>query len=172
MALLDNALTVDVGNATAWAHWRGTWTPETECFLAPKGLDLSSYLAAMECQFNLLLTLTKRWKGGLRKVYIEGVELWASSLKSLTAARRGDLFKLSYLVGVYAGACANRQVDFEIIDAADWKGQMKDEAVAERIRRINGEEYANAHIRSAVGMGFSFDKEIWELRNVRQKTLE
>lgn len=88
-------------------------------------------------------------------VVIEFPELWASSEKSFTAAARGDLFKLTYLVGEIGrevwGITFRPPV---LVTAGQWKAQMRKPVVHARIKRALGLRYEE-HIADAVGMGLS-----------------
>lgn len=74
------------------------------------------------------------------------------------AAAKGDVVKLAYLVGVYAGICHARGVVFSPVPVIEWKGQLSKEIVARRIvKKIgrtaqDGQEF-HADIWDAVGIG-------------------
>jgi len=88
-------------------------------------------------------------------VYIEGVALWSGSLKSMTSARQGDLFELSYLIGGYCKACTDAGIKFILISPTRWKGQMNKNAVKLRVYRAIKLSYKTTHETDAVGMGLS-----------------
>lgn len=149
---VDNAVTVDIGRTTAWACWRKDQLWSCEVIRAPKGKqNVEDYLKVMGAAFEHSL-----WRiRPVKRVYLEGVELWEGSLMSLTSAKRGDLMTLSYLLGVYAKTAFSRGAEVIIIPARVWKGQLTKIATAERVRRLHGQVYENDHITDAVAMGYS-----------------
>ncbi len=89
-------------------------------------------------------------------IVIEFPELWSSSAASQASAGRGDLFKLTYLVGAFGEIC--RQVTNGrpvLISPAKWKGQLTKKAVHARIKRALGGTKYPEHIADAVGMGLA-----------------
>jgi hypothetical protein len=86
----------------------------------------------------------------IEHVVIEGVEIYSGSLKSMTAATRGDLSLLAYIVGAYYHYFHG--LPTEII-SPQWKGQLTYTALDEWVYRINGQHYKSEHIRAAVGLG-------------------
>lgn len=92
-------------------------------------------------------------------IVIEEPWVWGSP-RSVAAALRGDLLKLVYLVGRIEEGCrqwlASMGIELAVIfvKPQEWKGTMKKEAVALRIKRATGEVYEE-HAEDAVGMGLS-----------------
>ena len=87
---------------------------------------------------------------GIEWVVIEGVQIWATSLKSMTAATRGNLSLLAYIVGAYYQYFNGLFVE---IISPQWKGQLNYHALAVWVKQINDQEYKSEHIRAAVGLG-------------------
>lgn len=156
--MLKNALTIDPGMHTGWAYWHTrTQLPATgQFFCCDK--HLPSYVEFM-CQ-HLDILLDRR---SPTCVYIEGAEVWGDSLKSITSAKRGDIFKLAYLIGAYVKT-ASDYCKVEIVTARAWKGQMTKAATQARVKRILGVEYQSEHVSDAVAFGLSFDPEVWNLQ--------
>jgi len=146
-------LTIDPGYSTGWALWRNSRSPVTGQITLPRGRfhSLEEKLNYMWVEFELLLTKKKP-----TQVLIEGVELWSSSVKSHTSGVRGDLFKLSYLVGGYANIANNYGAAFGLINFKEWGAQLTPEAVRSWVKRVIGKEYKSQHITDAVAMGLSF----------------
>ncbi len=87
---------------------------------------------------------------------IEFPTAWPGSAKSYTSIQRGDLFKLTYLVGMIAGVAQWKSPCLEIafVTPARWKGQLDKLKVRKRIYRALRDDYPN-HVEDAVGMGLS-----------------
>lgn len=78
--------------------------------------------------------------------------------KGHAAAAKGDVVKLSYLVGVYAGMCHAQGVGFTLVPVREWKGQLSKKIVAARIRKRIGDQALDdmefhGDIWDAVGIG-------------------
>ena len=86
-------------------------------------------------------------------VVIEFVELWGDSARSMQAAKKGDLFRLAYLVGALGEAtyalCDRRAV---IATPTLWKGDMPKPVMKRRVRRALHRRYKE-HEYDAVAMG-------------------
>jgi len=147
-------LTVDVGDHTGWAFWDGQQDPKDWGMLVlDKHIDgMENQLGNMQIQFKYLLEELKP-----RLCILEGVEFWAGNLRSVTAAKRGNLSKLSYLVGMYGASCFERGISIRIIPAREWKGQLKDPMVLSRVQDLTGIQLKKSeqHIADAIGMGLS-----------------
>jgi len=148
--ILKNVISIDPGDHTGWSYWDGNIHPVTGQFNVKKCDIVEDELSLQWQRFNVLL---KRYLPGI--VYIEGVEFWEGSLKSVTAARRQNLSKLSYLVGGYCQTARSMNIEYRILPARTWKGQMSNKILEAKVLRINGEQYPSEHILNAVGIGFS-----------------
>lgn len=85
---------------------------------------------------------------------IEMPEFWSGSAKSFTSTARGDLFKLSFLVGAIYYALSRIGVNVTLVSPRQWKGQLSKEMVNRRIQRIlNNKEHYPDHEADAVGIG-------------------
>lgn len=162
---LNNTATIDTGLHTGIAIWNGTAFPLVHEIACPtnKKYTLERKLCYMSDSLQYFLK-----SFSLSKVYIEGVELWGDSDKSQQAAKRGNLFFLAYMVGVYCQLCINRTIQFEIITARQWKGQLTKEGTAMRVKAINGKEYLSEHITDSVAFGFSRNQDLWQLKHLRK----
>lgn len=151
--ILNRELTVDPGDHTGLAWWTGTLYPETNQINlshAKRIRTLEDELAYMEEQFSAFIDVYQP-----KTVRIEGVEFWAGSLKSVTAAKRQNLSKLAYLVGGYANEARRRGIQVFLPPASQWKGQMSNDILERKLKRFNGVNYPSEHILNAVGIGFS-----------------
>ena len=167
---LDNCVTVDVGKNTAMAFWDGTFFPSVELiqYTHKISTDVVKYLTTMKKSFKEMLFANAKPKGSAfiqpyKFIQIEGVELWDKSDKSLTSAKRKDLFYLSYLVGFYGCIASDFTNDLRIVNAPEWKGQLTKAGTVSRVKRINGIVYENEHKTDAVAMGFSNVEDVWLL---------
>lgn len=155
----NRVLTIDPGDNTALAYWNGDLYPDT------KIISLKPTVRRTFTREEQLVLMWDKFEHKLRRyptintAYIEGVQVWAGSLKSLTAARKGTLMKLTYLIGGYCKVMDNLDIEFHIINPQEWKGQLSKQAVANRIKRITGNTYNTEHETDAVGIGLSMMKQ-------------
>ena len=91
---------------------------------------------------------------GVASVYCEFPALF-NSAGSHMATAQGDIFKLAFLVGVYANVAHQYRASFYPVEVAAWKGQMGKDVVAERIgKRLHEEPWSYpSHSNDAVGIG-------------------
>lgn len=146
-----NTLTVDPGLGTGYAYWSGTNCPMTGVFKIKREKGDTD-------EFTIHFALIKfrevldRFKP--RICYIEKMETWAASRKSMMSTLRGNLFLVQSIVAGYGTLCDSAGIEYHFIKAREWKGQLPDEVVDLRIKRAINQEYPQ-HISSAVGMGLS-----------------
>lgn len=151
---LNRTLTIDPGDHTGWAYWNGTNEPMVGQYNVSKSKNMvltEDDLAYLMERFSNLLDKFDV----CTRVYIEGVELWEGSLRSMTSAKRGNVFKLAYLVGGYFNEARRQGIETRILPAREWKGQLPNDVLERRLRALNGVVYASDHILNAVGIGFS-----------------
>src|SRR4030042_5074012 len=98
--VLTRALSVDPGDHSGWAFWTGTLLPRVGQFNVSRGKQVKILEDELSCQWKEFCQLLDNLHPKI--VFLEGVEFWEGSLKSVTAAKRQNLSKLSYLVGGYA----------------------------------------------------------------------
>ncbi len=82
-------------------------------------------------------------------VVIEFPELYASA-KSHASAAQGDLFKLTYLIGLLS--YPKKPI---LVTPREWKGQLPKERVITIIKHLAPEVKISNHSADAIGMGFS-----------------
>jgi hypothetical protein len=93
--------------------------------------------------------------GNIHRVYCE-MPAFFESHGGMAAATKGDLIKLTYLVGVYAGICHIHRVRFTPVPVVEWKGQLPKEIVKKRILKKLGRHACQGYhgdIWDAVGIG-------------------
>ena len=90
-------------------------------------------------------------------VILEGVSYWANSDKSTVATKSGANFFLSYMVGSYLNTTHMRHITCRIILAQEWKGQLPDEVVRDRVFKNTSLKFKKSeqHVCDAVGMGLA-----------------
>jgi hypothetical protein len=104
-------------------------------------------------RINILTSALKQViKTGAKKCLIEGVSVYAGSVKSMASATSGKLSLLSYIVGAYF-SLANQYCPSVTIIPPQWKGQIPYPALRQRIERKTGIVTINDHQLAAVGMG-------------------
>ena len=163
MNYLMGTITIDPGWNTALAFWVGDNNPITHVIKEPtKRKKILVEPRRLKYMFRKFENILKVYDDELITVYIEGVELWAYNLKSMTAAKRGDLFALAYMVGGYMAICQKHGYEVKLLyprgdkkkEKVAWKGQLGPDKLARRLLRLNGKTYPE-HVREAVAMGFS-----------------
>lgn len=89
------------------------------------------------------------------KVYIEYPAYFAS-VGGEMVAKRGDLCKLTYLVGMLAGrGCL--YANSILLPVNQWKGQLPKKVVENRVKKVLGNEFNGkypSHVYDSIGMGF------------------
>lgn len=151
--ILTDTISVDPGDHSGWAYWQGTLCPHFGQFNLQNKVRSRIFEDQLSYQWREFCQLIDELKP--RTVFLEGVEFWEGSLKSLTAAKRQNLSKLSYLVGGYAEEALRRGITTRIFPARVWKGQLSNEILEAKIYRINNMIYPSRHILNAVGLGMS-----------------
>ncbi|MFA7135582.1 MAG: hypothetical protein WC125_06945 [Bacteroidales bacterium] len=154
MQYLKEALSIDPGDHTGWAYWKGDLYPVTGQINVSHAKSIKMQEDELAFQWQKFSELLDVYPG-LRYVYIEGVEFWEGSFKSVTAAKRQNLSKLAYLVGGFANEARRRGIETRLLPAREWKGQMPNAVLKAKILRINGQDYPSDHIDNAVGLGMS-----------------
>ena len=159
MKLLNDVLTVDPGlMGTGWALWRnkkspvGTGVLKTEHGKSAISWEERSHRIS-DGFSALLVTYTPKL------VVIEFPGLFGADATSYAAASKGDLFKLTYLVGNLGVLVHRIGSKVETLPPSKWKGQMPKDVVDRRIMRAIGKKYPN-HIGDAVGMGLYMMNEL------------
>jgi Holliday junction resolvasome RuvABC endonuclease subunit len=122
---------------------------DTGLLTTPKGVQWED--AVYECMASWLVEYITVHH--VRIVVIEGVEFWADSTRSQVAAKKGDLLRLTFLVGalgqvVYA-LCDKKAV---IVEPTLWKGDMPKPVMKARVRRALHRKYRE-HEYDGVAMG-------------------
>ena len=155
---IAGTLTIDPGDHTGWAYWDLSLRPVVGSFTyASEFKKLGKPWQIYSLAENFGNMIRDNYADGLRikQVVIEEVSVWENSLKSMAAAKRGDLFKLAMVIGGYIHRCGMLNLPVKLVKPNDWKGQLPDDAVARRVTAINGQQYPNPHIYSAVGIGLN-----------------
>ena len=87
------------------------------------------------------------------EIIIEGVQSYSSAI-SISAIKKGGLFQLAYVVGIYYALSVNWTDHIQIVNAPKWKGQLTKEATQARIiRKLGYTPKCNEHEFDAIGLG-------------------
>ncbi len=156
---LINTVTVDPGWNTGLAYWVGDLTPVCSIIKEP---PKNKVIKLEPTRLNYMYNMFEAYLSSntVDLCVMEGVEMWMGSTKSMTAASRGNLFSLAYIIGGYISICNKKSIEVKLVyprgggDRKTWKGQLSASQIEERIKLINGMVYKE-HIREAVAIGFS-----------------
>lgn len=163
MGELSRCLTVDPGWNTGIAYWVGDLDPITQIIREPpKRRKIRVEPRRLAYMFRKFENIVRVYNDEVDACYIEGAQLWGYNVKSMTSAKKGDLFALAYLIGGYVAICQRNGLDVNIIyptadkkrEREGWKGQLDAKKLAARIYRVNKKTYPE-HVREAVGIGMS-----------------
>lgn len=154
MQYLKNIFSIDPGDHSGWAYWKGDLFPIVGQFNVSHRKEIRILEDQLSYQWKLFSELLDKYPE-TKYVFLEGVEYWEGSLKSAAAAKRQNLSKLAYLVGGYANEARSRGLEVRLFPARQWKGQMSNKVLERRILSINGQFYESEHILNAVGIGLS-----------------
>jgi hypothetical protein len=74
------------------------------------------------------------------------------------ATAKGDIHKLSYLIGQFGLVCKMHYINMQLVPVNDWKGQLPKATIERRILRVIGAEHCKSlglkdHAFDAVGIG-------------------
>ena len=165
---IEGALFVDPGlGGTGWAYFQGLVTKaeracvkrqdESGVLKSAKSEREGSWIGHAHDVESLFLGTLAACKP--RVVVLEQPMLWSGSATSHASAstkggEAGDLFKLSYLVGLLGSAAKASSGSLPIlIMPHEWKGQLSKELVLERLAEFGIE--AKDHEADAIGMGIA-----------------
>ena len=154
MQFLSRAISIDPGDHSGWAYWKGDLVPIVGQFNVSHSKKIKILEDQLAFQWEMFSELLDKY-AETKYVFIEGVEYWEGSQKSAMAAKRQNLMKLAYLVGGYANEARARGYEVRLLPARQWKGQMSNKVLERRVLSINGIRYTSEHILNAVGIGFS-----------------
>ena len=151
-------LTVDPGDHTGVAFWDALdiLHPEVDSFQLPKNIKMLSNEEQFCFMINMFRCVLIAYKPDY--VIIEGTQVYLSSSVSLMSAGRGDLIKLTTLIGGYCAMCHSLEIRFKVLTASKWKGQMSKSATFAQVNHITGGMFdmiRNEHTIDAVGIGLS-----------------
>jgi Holliday junction resolvasome RuvABC endonuclease subunit len=145
-------LYVDPGlGGTGWAVFHGP-IPTEYGVIRGKAKHWTASAHDIADEFATLLRTRK-----IKEVTIEFPSLWTSG-KSMASGVRGDLFKLTYLIGCLGTKTVEiTKATPVFISPLGWKGQLPKEIVVKRIERqlpgLTGK--IPNHAADAIGMGLS-----------------
>ena len=150
-------MTVDPGIHTAVAFFpAGKNIPDSIATFTTRDKTAERQIYELSKHFTAVLgSLEEQFHYGRGiNVYIEGVEIYRNSIKSMTSATRGNLSLLAYIVGAYVQDVYN-DYNKPVIVSPQWKGQLNYKALAIWVKRIINKEYKTEHELAAVGIGLA-----------------
>lgn len=150
-------LTVDPGfGGTGYALWNSDqrWKQcippsVSDVISIHKPKDWVKRAEAIASTFDVIFKLYK-----VEKCWIELPGLHQTAV-GMASASKGDIFKLTLLVGCFARVCFENGCEFIPLPVNEWKGQMPKEVIASRVYtklRPGCPIYSN-HSMDSVGMG-------------------
>lgn len=148
-------ISVDPGWNTGLAVWTGSDNLPycTDIIVEPTRLKILKLEEdRIEWMLKKFEAFVKARSEYVKDVYIEGAELWSSSVRSMAAAQKGDTFGLAYIIGGYMQICYSYGLHPKVINPTKWKAQLSKDKLIERLKRLYDVEYKE-HTREAVGLG-------------------
>lgn len=108
--------------------------------------ELAQHIACCEC------SPTHQWT-----CILETPTVWGSDPRGFQSNQRGDLIKLSVLIGMIYSTLNKRfpRMEIRLTTPQEWKGQLSKDVTMLRIQSVLGCTFPN-HIADAVGMGLSW----------------
>jgi hypothetical protein len=120
-------LAVDPGlQGTGWALWKGKTLQDAGIINAPRKGTTAERAWAIASKIGKLARSNR-----CEVMAVEWPAFHGGTAGGEMVARRGDLVKLSFLVGVLCGAA--QPVPFLQVEIHAWKGQLPKEVVADRV---------------------------------------
>jgi len=148
---LRRVLTIDPGiRSTGYAYWYdlSDTVPPMDSGIWRQKADIDWKKAVEGQWFEFRLFLNYRL---IDLVVFETPSVWQSA-KSHASAVKGDLFKMSHMLGGFHYMCAMWEIDIKLITPRDWKGQLPKRVVEARLMKQYGVKFRD-HECDAVGIG-------------------
>ena len=156
----DRFTTIDPGvNQTAYSHWeRIRKTIRGACphnFMISTGSVSTKEDTDIKKQFSISDKIRDEViKFGSTTIYIEGVNLAREDEIAKISKRKGDLVKLSYLVGGLILWFHEISIDVIILPFSEWAGNLTDEAIKYQVGKILPKHVTEStHKNDCLGMG-------------------
>lgn len=138
-----------------------------------KKLGIGEYCSAL---WDYLFTLHDDFYQTIDLVRIEEPEFYGDK-KGTISLKKGDLFythaSAITLYNFYSSSSYGFEVDVELVKPREWKGQLSKGATENRVKIILGNQinnilklpnYKKEHILDSIGIGLSYDQDLWNLR--------
>lgn len=156
----DRFTTIDPGvNSLAFSHWtRIRKTIRGACpnnFYISTGTVSTKEDTDIKKQFSISDKIRDEViKFGSTTIYIEGVNLAREDEIAKISKRKGDLVKLSYLVGGLILWFHEISIDMIVLPFTEWAGNLTDEAIKYQVGKILPKHVTDStHINDCLGMG-------------------
>lgn len=122
-----------------------------------------TYIAKKSSRWDGKVEVICSWFDGLLQgikpqiLVIEFPEFWAQSSKSMTSVERGDLFKLTFLIGGLGEVGRRNGGNLPLlISPQRWKGQLPKDVMMKRLSKLIAPGlFKDHHCADAIGMGLS-----------------
>jgi Holliday junction resolvasome RuvABC endonuclease subunit len=143
-------MAIDPGHGgTGYVIWKMSWQYVTCGIIAPsKSMDWETRGKIIAERMKYIRDFYR-----IKEIYME-YPAYFSSVGGEMVAKRGDLAKLLWLVGLIHGMVHPTHV--ELVRVTDWKGQLPKAVVEERLRKLLGKSYpkdCKSHSVDALGIG-------------------
>lgn len=156
----DRFTTIDPGvNSLAYSHWkRIRQTIRGACpenFMISTGEVATKEDTDIKKQFAISDKIRDRVIDfGASTVYIEGINLAREDEIAKISKRKGDLAKLSYLIGGLILYFHEISIDVILLPFSEWAGNLTDEAIKYQVGKILPKHVTDStHINDCLGMG-------------------
>ena len=134
-----------------WATWEGKKLTGHGVLFYTAGKD-DWDRRALEYAYSIQLICDD---AGSTQLFVEYPSFFDTAAGTMVA-KKGDLLKLTCLVGVMCGWMESKSVKTSLVPVNQWKGQLPKQIVTERIIRYLGEKQClgiKSHAWDAVGIG-------------------
>jgi len=158
---MKHFMTVDPGLDFGIAKWKEgeLWPEVVEVFVHSKTKNKTDWFpraqeSYVEFREHLLCEPEPS------KVYFEWPDFFANA-----STRRGDQGKLQMLIGMMVGACLELDLEVELVNVRDWKGNLPKHVVEAQVKRILTPRFCarngiKTHAYDAVGIGLYLKGEL------------
>ncbi len=160
---MDVFLSIDPGQSTGLAAWKGdTFLKDRK---PPFHTDLLT-VASKERKLHwharceiIARQLDKKFYYGngwqVKEIWCE-LPAFFESAGGMMVATKGDLIKLTFLTGMFAGIAKLNRCRFHVVPVSAWKGQLPKEITRNRIQKLLGTKactWKDHNVWDAVGIG-------------------
>ncbi len=172
----DRFTTIDPGvNSLAYSHWIRKMTTargaNPNLYQISTGSVSTKFDTSIKKQFDISNKIRDEVIDfGASTVYIEGVNLAREDKIAKISKRKGDLAKLSYLIGGLILWFHEISIDIIILPFSEWAGNLTDEAIKHQVGLILPRHVTDSsHKNDCLGMGLHIIGSFGERKLGRKK---